>query len=58
MKWFHCDYLFGILLVILSLIPAIRGAFWVIGLIIGLVLIGHTAMGPACPVCKAIKGGA
>lgn len=57
MKWFHCDYVVGILLVILALIPGLAIGYRWIGLIAGLILIGHTAMGPACPVCKVMKSG-
>ncbi|MHA2609728.1 MAG: hypothetical protein V2G48_05240 [bacterium JZ-2024 1] len=56
MKWFHCDYLFALLLVILSLIPPLRPFFWVVGLIIGIILFGHTLVGPNCPVCKVVRG--
>ncbi len=55
MKWFNCDYLLGAALIVLAFIPAIRPAMWWLGLLIGIILIIHTAMGQSCPMCKVIQ---
>lgn len=49
MKW-HCDYLLGILLVVLPFVVGLASLKWV-ALILGVVLLVHTYIGAKCPVC-------